>query len=147
MRKSLRYLRIAFSATCLIACLLLIVLWARSYWRNELCYWTAKNRIHTSIGSNTGVVWFNRNKLKPTLSLRDWTYANYPPHKTVYGHWWFWDGWNQRIDVGIPHWCLALPISILGSLPWLRYRFSLRTLLIATTLVAAVLGTIVWFSR
>ncbi len=26
------YLRIAFSATCLIACVLLIVLWVRSYW-------------------------------------------------------------------------------------------------------------------
>jgi len=28
-----RKLRIAFSATCLIACVLLIVLWVRSYWR------------------------------------------------------------------------------------------------------------------
>src|SRR4051794_41795509 len=27
-----RTLRIAFSATCLIACVLLIVLWVRSYW-------------------------------------------------------------------------------------------------------------------
>ena len=27
-----RKLRIAFSATCLIACVLLIVLWVRSYW-------------------------------------------------------------------------------------------------------------------
>src|SRR4051812_6609120 len=31
MRKFLRYLRIAFSATCLIAFLLLIALWLRSY--------------------------------------------------------------------------------------------------------------------
>ena len=28
-----RKLRIAFSATCLIACVLLIVLWVRSYWK------------------------------------------------------------------------------------------------------------------
>ena len=34
MSRYLRYLRIAFSATCLIACVLLIVLWVRSYW-----YW------------------------------------------------------------------------------------------------------------
>jgi uncharacterized membrane protein YbhN (UPF0104 family) len=27
-----RKLRIAFSATCLIVCVLLIVLWVRSYW-------------------------------------------------------------------------------------------------------------------
>src|SRR5664279_2776254 len=31
MRKFLRYLRIAFSATCLIACVLLVALWVRSY--------------------------------------------------------------------------------------------------------------------
>src|SRR6266550_2296875 len=30
-----RKLRIAFSATCLIACVLLIVLWVRSYWWND----------------------------------------------------------------------------------------------------------------
>ena len=30
-----RKLRIAFSATCLIACVLLIVLWVRSYWRSD----------------------------------------------------------------------------------------------------------------
>src|SRR5882757_8806445 len=31
MSRYLRYLRIAFSATCLVACVLLIVLWVRSY--------------------------------------------------------------------------------------------------------------------
>src|SRR5262245_19847836 len=32
MRRFLRYLRIAFSATCAVACVLLIVLCVRSYW-------------------------------------------------------------------------------------------------------------------
>ena len=36
VRRFLRYLRIAFSATCLIACVLLIVLWVRSYWYGTL---------------------------------------------------------------------------------------------------------------
>jgi len=37
-----------------------------------------------------------------------------------------------------------LPISlVLSAAPWLHYRFSLRTLLIATTLVAAALGLLV----
>jgi hypothetical protein len=31
MKRFLRYLRLALSATCLIACVLLIVLWVRSY--------------------------------------------------------------------------------------------------------------------
>lgn len=46
-----------------------------------------------------------------------------------------------------------LSLSVVGALllaaaPWSRYqRFSLRTLLIATTLVAVVLGLIVWAAR
>jgi hypothetical protein len=41
-----------------------------------------------------------------------------------------------------PHLFGVLTACAIGSLPWLR--FSLRTLLIATTLVAVVLGMIVW---
>jgi hypothetical protein len=33
-----------------------------------------------------------------------------------------------------------------AALPWLPYRFSLRTMLIATTLVAIVLGLGVWLA-
>jgi len=45
-----------------------------------------------------------------------------------------------------PHWFSAAVFGILGTLPWLPWspQFSLRTLLIATTLVAVVLGLIVW---
>ena len=38
-------------------------------------------------------------------------------------------------------------IVVLAAAPWLRWRFSLRTLLIATTLIAVLLGIIVWKSR
>jgi hypothetical protein len=41
-------------------------------------------------------------------------------------------------------------VIALGGLPWileLKWRFSLRTLLIATTVVAVVLELIVWLSR
>ena len=45
-----------------------------------------------------------------------------------------------------PHWLPALLSATLAVIPWvgsIPYRFSLRTLLIATTLVAVVLGLIV----
>ena len=58
-------------------------------------------------------------------------------------------------ELTIPHWYVCVPywflvllsVADLPSHPWLRWRFSLRTLLIATTLVAVVLGIIVWMSR
>jgi hypothetical protein len=46
----------------------------------------------------------------------------------------------------LPYWTIVLGASAISLLPWtlwLRFRFSLRTLLIATTLVAIVLGLIV----
>jgi hypothetical protein len=52
--------------------------------------------------------------------------------------------------VMIPYWFLVVAIATLGTAPWirkLRWRFSLRTLLIATTLIGVVLGLIVWLSH
>jgi hypothetical protein len=48
--------------------------------------------------------------------------------------------------VRMPHWFIALSITMLASVPWIRWskRFSLHTLLIATTLVSVVLGLIVY---
>jgi len=54
--------------------------------------------------------------------------------------------------VAIPHWFLALLLLGLTYVPWmpwhkLRWRFSLRTLLIVTTLVAVMLGIGIWLIR
>jgi hypothetical protein len=45
----------------------------------------------------------------------------------------------------VPHWFLALLTATISATPWIRWsrRFSLRTLLIATTFLAVVLGLIV----
>jgi hypothetical protein len=48
------------------------------------------------------------------------------------------------------YWCLILISVVLVTAPWIRrieWRFSLRTLLIATTLVAVGLGLVVWSLR
>jgi hypothetical protein len=44
----------------------------------------------------------------------------------------------------LPHWFFVGLCAGLAAIPWLRWRFSLRTLLIATTLLAVVLGLAVW---
>ena len=55
------------------------------------------------------------------------------------------DGGSWKALVA-PHWFPALLSVVLATIPWFSrsFRFSLRTLLIATTLVAVVLGLIVW---
>jgi len=50
----------------------------------------------------------------------------------------------------VPFWAAILIATTLGALVWIkkiRWRFSLRTLLIATTLVAVVLGLMLWHWR
>src|SRR4051812_42910834 len=53
MRRFLRYVRIALSVTCGIACVLLIVLWVRSYWRVDQLNSTNQRRL-TTVTSNYG---------------------------------------------------------------------------------------------
>jgi hypothetical protein len=60
--------------------------------------------------------------------------------------------WSQysRTEFHIPYWCFIVTFGVVSVIPWVRrigWRFSLRTLLIATTLVAVVLGLIVWAAK
>jgi hypothetical protein len=127
-----RYLRIAFSATCGIVCLLLIALWVRSYWVVGF---------FDQFGTSTSVA-FQHGKLVIQPRIR-----YYPDGLPISGK------WIQGIVVGsvaMPVWVSILMVFMLGVVPWapwLRWRFSLRTLLIAMTLVAAGLGLIVALSR
>ena len=43
-----------------------------------------------------------------------------------------------------PYWLPIMLTGVFATIPWLRLRFSLRTLLIVTTLVALALGLVVW---
>jgi hypothetical protein len=46
----------------------------------------------------------------------------------------------------VPYWFCVLLLGTLVAVPWfpIKRRFTLRTLLIVTTLVAVMLGLIVW---
>jgi hypothetical protein len=46
-----------------------------------------------------------------------------------------------------PHWFAILIAGAVAVATWIRWRFSIRTLLIATTLVAVVLGAVVYAIR
>ena len=103
-RMRFRKLRIAFSVTCGIACVLLIVLWGRSQWWNE--------RV-------------------ADLSVRNqWQLLRY--------------------GAMFPHWILVLILGGLAASPFASRptsRFSLRALLIVTSVIALGLGTIVFVAR
>lgn len=49
---------------------------------------------------------------------------------------------SSAVTIQLPLWFPALACGLFAAAPWLRYRFSLRTMLFATTLVAVVLGLV-----
>ena len=46
--------------------------------------------------------------------------------------------------LNIPYWIPILLTALLAIVPWFPWKFSLRTLLIATALIAVLLGLVVW---
>jgi hypothetical protein len=150
-----RILRILWTVACATACVLLIVLWARSYWwvdlidahnthvRIEFC----SVRGEVGVGIQPYSIPFHG----PTPR---WQYESYEPdYKEEFPQPSLFGFAYIRSTVGwscfLPHWALILGIAALGTVPWKRSskRFSLRTLLTAMTLVAVVLGLIVCVSR
>jgi len=148
MRCVAGYLRIAFSATCLVMCVLLIVLWVRSY------RWMDHVQLNLP-GTRGGLISSRGGRLRFTLA------ENIPGHfaylstkvsnssvtpltTTRLGFAFESSTLATRTDVIIPDWFVVTVSVAFATIPWLRSRFSLRTLLIATTLVAVVLELIVW---
>jgi hypothetical protein len=153
-----RKLRIAWSVTWGIACVLLIVLWVRSYYVADSYGFNRQ----AGIGLCQGDLAFCT-ILGPGLSFR----VGYNTHalpvagNTVSNEWTFGKKtWNavavygsvlrsavSYIVVKMP--ALVAASSLMAVAPWIKWsrRFSLRTLLIATTLFAVVLGLIVYATR
>jgi hypothetical protein len=141
-----KFLRIAVTALSLAACLALVGLWVRSYrvfdtflcavpsghscQVNSICgqtLWSLSDR-------GRGVWYWNRSSAPVTEGGRrsaqerpKWEWGTIPPFYFVH----------------FPHWFPALLFALLAAAPWMKWRFSLRTLLIATGLVAVILGAAV----
>jgi hypothetical protein len=146
MSNKLHKLRIAFSASFGIVCLMLIVLWVRSYGVCEIVSHGSNEAI--TIGSNNGTVYIARSVLLPlpwgASPPSDWKFPTTDVQldkPTLFA----WSS-NRRASIFyLPFWLLVIGAAALSAMPWLSSRFSLRTLLIATTVVAVVLGLAVAF--
>jgi hypothetical protein len=148
-----RKLRIAWSGACGAVCLLLIALWARSYWRAEVV--TGRHIAHYEAISVRG-------RLKLSLLDDPWPVPLVSNHKSfgpdqresdiLYEHVQLYANgrgfrWDKHVRVLLPYWFPVVLLAICAGLPWLPSRFSLRTVLIATTLVAVVMGLVAYAAR
>jgi hypothetical protein len=153
MSNMLRKLRIAFSTVCAIAGLLLIGMWVRSYWCADEIEGNLSQMTRFMINSSCGAVelYLKPNDTKSvsisvtSTAIEDLKglilYQRSELTKSGFKVEIF--GSGRRVSI-CPYWFLVVLFTVFGTLPWIpaSHRFSLRTLLIATTLVAMVLGAI-----
>jgi hypothetical protein len=145
-----RKLRIAWSVAWGVIAVLLCVLWMRSYWwtdRIEYVETWETTRVESSVGKTSFIQFHYDVAMLGDSACRitaDRVAASDDePDPAFEFHWMEFD---SDIRVTIPTWLLVSLFAALAVLPWLRFRFSLRTLLIVTMLVAVVLGLIVWLA-
>jgi hypothetical protein len=150
------WLRIAVTEACVVMFVGLIGLWVRSYARSD--------EIRTPLSANHQLE-INSMRGRMMFSIHDYnSFASSIPHGLEWNAYKIdhgagaWDDWEARIptwggmpdrvspDFVVPHWFFLALSAALAFVPWLSWstRFSLRTMLILTTLVAAGIGLIVW---
>jgi hypothetical protein len=147
-------LRIAWSVAWGLLAVLLIVLWVRSYrWVTNIQVPDVFGRDYQLVLSQ-GTMSFSsgiNDEFSSALIhhyhhlTNDYNYfSGHPEYKQF-----LFRAYAPRKSVWLifPYWFAVTILLTLGSLPWYGGRFSLRTLLIATTLVAVGLGLIVYASK
>jgi hypothetical protein len=151
----LRCLRIAWSVGWGIVCVLLVVLWVRSYWWHDSVRMLAAGKsVH--LASDRGLLSAVVNQRPPMR----WELVSQPTSKTsgpipewvigsiprkLLGIRWAAADSGTTFTI-LPQW---IPIAISAALAictWLPWRFSLRSLLIAIMLMSLGLGMVVWLS-
>jgi hypothetical protein len=152
-----RKLRIAWSVVWGVACVLLIVLWVRSYHIEEAIDGPIWNNYSGGIWSTLGTMQF---VVRNYGSV--WTKVSIPPrqdddpsgsqvfqsHLGVSIRRLSSNGGDCCTIVKLRYWLLVVLSNCVAICVWLPFkRFSLRTLVIATTLVAVTLGLIVWLNH
>jgi len=149
-----RKLRIAFSVGCGVLCLLLIVLWVRSYTYVEQVLCTV-NDTYVFVSSLPGVSGFSilsEEYVYPWIVYRmptkEWLESRDAKELDE-----MWGGFYVRLKNGptlmAPYWFLSLVAATFAVAPWAHRlkRFSLQALLAVMTLVAAFLGLLFWASK
>ena len=143
-----RKLRIAWSVAWGVLAVLLIALWVRSYWWVDSIDIHISESTHACLGDLPGGIelkrvspqWIAENILDSIpVSTAFRNFENARPPFPIRAQGLLFTGIRRRC---VPFWFLLLVTTAVGTAPWIRWRFTSRTLLIATTLVAVGLRLI-----
>jgi hypothetical protein len=157
-----RNLRIAWSVGWGLLAVLLCMLWVRSHSIYDAIGWHSKTSMYYSLSSQYGHITFVKG-YSPIITTAGVNYSighkalepfvgspSEPELSSLLGLRWYCSHGVRAFRefiLALPHWLVLLFTIVVAAAPWLRWRFRLRTLFIATTLVAVMLGLIVYAVR
>ena len=138
----------------LVACVALMGMWVRSYWVSDTVLVASPSKVFL-LGSGLGYVGCDRmNGLPLAIVSRSWKTVSYLPDERKESYLPSFVKFNFAItpegaDIRVPYWCPVLLTGSVAAIPWIkrRCRFTLRSLFIAMTFLAVVLGMIAWLDR
>jgi hypothetical protein len=149
MAAMLKCLRIAVTAVSLTACVLLVALWVRTKY--------AIDSFGGPLSASKAFYVMSRHGGIGLLLAQwnsEWMYLKYPADEFVSSEFEMEIGYKTALGfvqyvkdpgafrIRVPYWSLVSLSAVFAAIPWLRWRFSLRTLMIGTTLVAVWLGVV-----
>ena len=138
----LKYLRIAVTALSLTACVLLIGLWVRGYGTIDTFHGRLTATKAIGFESNEERLGVGLYKVPSAgtapASMRSNRIELPPRNRFGFGAM----RTTDVISIVVPPWCVVVSFAAIAAAPFIRWQFSPRTLLIATTLVAVGLGII-----
>ena len=135
-------LRIAWSVLAAFACICLIVFWVRSFRITDALIEYRNGRAHQLASARGELIDSAPHEATYSSSTnRSWKYA---PRGLP-------EDWRVPANIlgfrfgapnssMIPYWFVLLITAGIGIVPWMHWKFSLRTILIAVTAVAVLLG-------
>ena len=145
--KLIHRLRITTTAVCLLLFATLCMLWARSLTVHDTALWQPTSGRNFYVHSALGRVIIG-SSLSTNKEPQPFVVFSQSVDPIVRDD--FFEGGQfkfvtNQLDsaVYLPHWFVLCVVVVLAAVPWIRWQFSLQTLLIVTTLVAVVLGGLV----
>jgi len=143
-----RKLRIAWSVAWGIVAVLVCVLWVRSYWRVDLVNVRVPRfgvvQLTSAVGRTGGASTRGIGRPWGWTTVEVSQFPALAKEMSAKPHLAITDAGGGYYTLWVSYWIVCFLFSAFGIAPWIQWskRFRLRTLLIATTLAALLLGLV-----
>jgi hypothetical protein len=137
------------SIVCLVLCVALTGMWVRSYWLVDNILISSGSRSFFIVSGWGKAVYELTDASGQSRFDCTWISRPQPPNHPRPSLLSFYFQWHFPAQVGLPYWFVVTVCGLLAMLcrPRWPWRFTLRTLFIAVTFLAVVMGMIAWLDR